>query len=77
MDTEPGLSLQVLGQESSWEQKEQTCDSLEHSSCRLGERGRGPGAETTQALTTMKLPTSGWGVGEATPSRNRGAWHEG
>lgn len=64
-------SFQVLGQESSWKQKELACVSLVHSSCRPGERGRGQGAETTEALTTMRLTTSGWGVGEATPNQNR------
>lgn len=74
-ETQSQDSLQVSGQKSSWEQKELACVSLVHSSRRSGERGRGPGAETTQALTTRKLTTSGWGVGDATPSQNRGAWY--
>lgn len=70
-----GHSLHFSGQESSWEQKRLARVSLVHSSHRPGERGRGPVAETTQALTTRKLTTSGWGMGEAIPSQNKGAWH--
>lgn len=65
---------QARSPHGSRKHKELACVSLVIPHVGL-ESGRGPETESTQALTTTKLTTSGWGVGEATLSQSRRARH--